>query len=179
MKKIIKEIKGDSFLFDEGVSFKVHWSPQATVNSVYFVKEVSSIQEANSLINTLAAYDLFLYSNNIRGDYANYGWIEVIGDKFENGESLMCDIDIVFSDNSAVNIFSYNAEDFLIQLNEIGLTEKDLQLFMKTKNQTKELELQELQREFEEYKTYIKSLAVKLNLPLLLDLCEKPSLKAT
>jgi hypothetical protein len=59
---------------------RVWWIPQVPMKP--FLVNVDSLKTARKLLDTLAAYDLFQYENNVRPDYANTGGLEV----FEDGD---------------------------------------------------------------------------------------------
>lgn len=59
---------------------KVWWIPQVPMKA--FEVPVKSIEEASLLLDTLAAYDLFQFNNNIKPDYTNMGGLCIV----ENGE---------------------------------------------------------------------------------------------
>lgn len=59
---------------------RVWWIPQLPMNPFYI--EVKTLEEANLLVETLAAYDAFQFDNNIKPDYSNVGGLQV----FEDGE---------------------------------------------------------------------------------------------
>ena len=50
---------------------QVWWIPQVPMKA--FEVDTQSIEQGVFLINTLAAYDLFQFENNIKPDYANAG----------------------------------------------------------------------------------------------------------
>lgn len=59
---------------------RVWWIPQVPGKPFYV--PVSSLEQANHTLETLALYDGFQFSNNIKSDYCNVGGLEV----FEDGE---------------------------------------------------------------------------------------------
>lgn len=61
---------------------KVWWIPQ--VPGKRFEVEVATLQQADLLLKTLAAYDIFQYENNIKPDYCNAGGLVVFEE--ESGE---------------------------------------------------------------------------------------------
>ena len=65
---------------------RVWWIPQ--IPGKPFHVEVSSQEEAIKMLNTLAAYDLFQFNNNIKPDYCNVGGLEEFVE--ENGEDKPC-----------------------------------------------------------------------------------------
>lgn len=61
---------------------RIWWVPQVPMNAFYVY--VDSIKEAIKVYNILADYDYFQFENNVKGDYANAGGLQV----FEDGEWL-------------------------------------------------------------------------------------------
>lgn len=59
---------------------RVWWIPQVPMHP--FHVEVEDIKQARKILDTLAAYDIFQYENNVKPDYCNVGGLEV----FEDGE---------------------------------------------------------------------------------------------
>ena len=53
------------------MKLEVYWIPQVPMKK--FRIPVDSPQEACKILDVLAAYDLFQYENNIKGDYCNMG----------------------------------------------------------------------------------------------------------
>jgi hypothetical protein len=62
------------------MKLRVWWIPQIPMPP--FHVEVATVQEGVKVMDVLSAYDLFQYENNVKGDYANAGGLEM----FENGE---------------------------------------------------------------------------------------------
>lgn len=60
---------------------KVWWIPQVPMKKSFEV-QVTTLEEANLLLDTLAAYDAFQYKNKIKPDYSNVGGLMM----FEDGE---------------------------------------------------------------------------------------------
>ena len=54
---------------------RVWWIPQVPMKSFYV--EVATVAEGVKILDTLAAYDMFQYDNNIKPDYANAGGLDV------------------------------------------------------------------------------------------------------
>lgn len=65
-------------------SLRVYWYPQVPCEP--FFRDVSDVEEAISILNTLAEYDQFLLSHNHRVDYSNAGGILVF-----NSEDIVDD----------------------------------------------------------------------------------------
>jgi hypothetical protein len=59
---------------------EVWWIPQVPMKA--FRKRVADLAQAKLLLEALADYDLFQYENNVKGDYANVGGLQI----FEDGE---------------------------------------------------------------------------------------------
>jgi len=62
---------------------RVWWIPQ--VPGAPFHVEVNTIPEAQLLINSLAAYDIFQLEHNIKPDYCNAGGLQIFdGEEWED-----------------------------------------------------------------------------------------------
>lgn len=61
---------------------RIWWIPQVPMKAFYVY--VGSVKEAIKVYNILADYDYFQFINNVKGDYANAGGLQV----FEDGEWL-------------------------------------------------------------------------------------------
>lgn len=59
---------------------QVWWIPQVPMKA--FLYSVGSVDEAVMILEVLALYDLFQFENNVKGDYANVGGLNI----FEEGE---------------------------------------------------------------------------------------------
>jgi len=59
---------------------QVWWIPQIPMKA--FEYPVGSVDEAVTILEVLALYDLFQFENNVKGDYANVGGLNI----FEEGE---------------------------------------------------------------------------------------------
>lgn len=54
---------------------RVYWIPQVPTPAMRV--EVDNLVEAKLLLNTLAAYDIFQYENQLKLDYCNAGGLEM------------------------------------------------------------------------------------------------------
>lgn len=61
-----------------GQNLKVWWIPQVPMNP--FEVPVESLREADLLLETLAAYDLFQLEHHVKPDYSNVGGLMVLED---------------------------------------------------------------------------------------------------
>lgn len=60
----------------ENRKMRVWWIPQVPMTPFY--KEVTTLEQAAILIDTLAEYDLFQFENNIKPDYSNAGGLMIL-----------------------------------------------------------------------------------------------------
>lgn len=60
--------------------YRVWWIPQVPMKAFYY--EVPDLATGRLLEDALAMYDIFQLENNVKGDYANAGGIQV----WEDGE---------------------------------------------------------------------------------------------
>lgn len=57
---------------------KIWWIPQVPMKP--FETPVSSLEEANKLLDVLAQYDAFQFENNVKPDYSNAGGLMMLED---------------------------------------------------------------------------------------------------
>lgn len=55
---------------------RVWWIPQVGMDNTFYVP-VSSPEEGKKLLDTLAAYDMFQLTNNVKLDYCNVGRLQM------------------------------------------------------------------------------------------------------
>ena len=56
---------------------RVWWNPQIGACDKHFYIPVHSVEEARKIMDVLAYYDCYQMNQNIKGDYANCGGLEV------------------------------------------------------------------------------------------------------
>ena len=61
------------------MKLRVFWIPQIPMKS--FNVPVESLEEAAKILDVLAAYDLFQYENQVKGDFCNEGGLETFDEK--------------------------------------------------------------------------------------------------
>ena len=61
------------------MKLRVFWIPQIPMKS--FHVPVESLEQAAKILNVLAAYDLFQYENQVKGDFCNQGGLEKLDEK--------------------------------------------------------------------------------------------------
>lgn len=55
---------------------RVWWIPQIGIENIFYVS-VNTPEDGKRLLDTLAAYDLFEFNNNVKPDYCNSGGLEM------------------------------------------------------------------------------------------------------
>ncbi len=70
---------------------RVWWIPQVPMKA--FTVDVESLSEAVKVMQVLSNYDRFQYENNIKGDYANVGGVQMFDplDDTDSPEGSWCD----------------------------------------------------------------------------------------
>ncbi len=79
---------------------RVWWNPQVGASETFYVP-VTSIEEGKKVMDLLSAYDCFQWNQNIKGDYCNFGGLEMWDEKeqewvnweYENEEQYYDNVD--------------------------------------------------------------------------------------
>lgn len=67
-------------------SLRVLWVPQIGMPGEPFNVPVKTPEEGILILNTLADYDLYQFNNKVKGDYCNFGGLEVLEESIEGDD---------------------------------------------------------------------------------------------
>lgn len=69
---------------------RVWWIPQVGIKKAFYIP-VNTPEEGRKLLDTLAAYDMFQFENDIKPDFSNIGGLEMFNEKYQEWEDWHSD----------------------------------------------------------------------------------------